>query len=98
VTAWHGRLLAILVMASLVLSVAAMVLALTHGGPAGPPGPAGAAGHSAHIGHLGVCWSLGQDIQSGNDPAFQNALTPPLAADGAVSCPAGVFVSVVPQG
>lgn len=86
------------------LSAAALTVSLTHHGTPGsrglqgPAGPRGDTGRDAEVAHLGVCVNIG--VQTGVlylPVQVADPITSPLLTDGVPSCPAGQFVSVVPQ-
>ena len=87
--------------AAVLLAAAALAVSLTHAGPKGAAGAAGPAGHTgqnAEVAHLGLCINMA--VQTGVvylpvDTA--DPITAPVLTDGVPSCPAGQFVSIVPQ-
>lgn len=94
----------ILAVLAAVLAAAALAVSLLHAGPrgvAGSQGPAGrpgSTGRSAIVAHLGLCVNMGVQTGVVYVPAGAvDPLTTPVLTDGVPSCPAGMFVSIVPQ-
>lgn len=88
----------VLLATAMVLSALALVVSVTHKGPAGPPGPQGlqgGTGRNAETAHLGMCFSSSTDSATGDISGI--LLMPPVLTDGVPSCPGGQFVSIVPQ-
>ena len=95
----------IVTIAALAAASAALAVSLLHAGPAGPRGAQGPAGRQGDPGRaaqtlrFGVCWSYTTQTSSDGSTTWVTSvdLSPAQVISGVYTCPAGQFVSIVPQ-